>query len=301
MSVVCEQGFAGASVASVCARAGVSRGSFYELFDGREDCFLAVIDDAYRLSSALIAGAFERAEDWRDGVRRALAELLLLFDREPGLARVWLVETLGAGSWALERRSRHVTALTRQVVESWPQPLGAGPHPLASVSVMASLLGILQTHALAEEPEPMITLLGPLMGVVVAPYLDPPAVEQEIERGAALARQMLAALAPGGGRPTVPVADALHDPRAYRARGCLRYLATNPGASNRQIADAIGVRSHSQISTLLARLARAGLVHNRPGRPGHANAWSLTPSGLHALDTHTSHTSRTPVDLHVTS
>jgi AcrR family transcriptional regulator len=220
VSVVCERGFAGASVASVCARANVSRGSFYELFESREACFLAVIDDAHRQSSGVIAGAFERAQDWRDGVRRALAELLLLFDRESGLARVWLVETLGAGSWALERRSRHVTALTRQVVESWPQPLGAGSHPLASVSVMASVLGIVQTHALAEDPEPMITLLGPLMGVVVSPYHDERAVDEEIARGSALARKMLGARDPGRPRPSAAAPGVLRDPRAHRARAC---------------------------------------------------------------------------------
>jgi AcrR family transcriptional regulator len=42
VSVVCEHGFARASVRSVCARAGVSRRSFYELFDSREACFLAL-------------------------------------------------------------------------------------------------------------------------------------------------------------------------------------------------------------------------------------------------------------------
>jgi AcrR family transcriptional regulator len=44
VSVLYERGFGGVSVGSVCARAGVSRGAFYEVFDGLEDCFLAVLD-----------------------------------------------------------------------------------------------------------------------------------------------------------------------------------------------------------------------------------------------------------------
>src|SRR5580698_8129155 len=125
VSVVWEEGFAAASVTRVCARAGVSRASFYATFDSREDCFLAVIDEAYRQASRLIAGAFARHQCWREGVRAALVELLSFFDAHPRLAQVWLVESLAAGSWALERRERHLAALTQSIIARWRPPPGA--------------------------------------------------------------------------------------------------------------------------------------------------------------------------------
>jgi AcrR family transcriptional regulator len=295
VAVVSERGYARATVGVLCAQAGISRRSFYECFDSREECFLAVIDDGYRQVSTLIARAFERAKgDWREGLRGALAELLSLFDRRPELARVWLVECLAAGAWALERRARHIEALTEQIVGFWSELSGMGSHPLAAVGVMETLLGIVQTHALTTPSEPMVTLLGPLMGVVVAPYLDEQGVEVEIAVSAALAQELRAAppINPPGLNPSPPP-DPVLAPRAHRARTCLRYLASHPGASNRQVADAVGIKSHTQASALLARLQRAGLLIKTPAPPGGANAWTLTPHAQQTLDTHPTHTTHT--------
>jgi hypothetical protein len=95
--------------------------------------------------------------------------------------------------------------------------------------------------------------------------------------------------APASVRGLTQVPASLRDPRAHRARKCLLYLAEHPGASNRRIATAIGITRHDQISTLLSRLARGGLVVNQGRRPGLANAWSLSIDGqrvARALLTH---------------
>jgi hypothetical protein len=63
------------------------------------------------------------------------------------------------------------------------------------------------------------------------------------------------------------------------ARGCLLYLASNPGASNREVANGVGIRHQEQVSKLLARLHACGLLAKRAATPGAANAWWLTPHG----------------------
>jgi DNA-binding IclR family transcriptional regulator len=78
--------------------------------------------------------------------------------------------------------------------------------------------------------------------------------------------------------PEIP--DALRDPRSHRARCCLVHLAAHPGSSNREIADGVGISSHSQISTLLRRLCDMGMVSKRAGGAGQANAWVLTDLGV---------------------
>lgn len=67
----------------------------------------------------------------------------------------------------------------------------------------------------------------------------------------------------------------------YRTLQVLATIAATPGASNRQIADGAGVHDQGQISKLLTRLERLGLVHNTgAGQPqGAPNAWTLTPQG----------------------
>jgi AcrR family transcriptional regulator/DNA-binding MarR family transcriptional regulator len=58
---------------------------------------------------------------------------------------------------------------------------------------------------------------------------------------------------------------------------------TNP--SNREIAQAAGVKDEGQISKLLARLQAHGLLENTGALTKAANAWRLTPRGTELLNT----------------
>lgn len=281
-----EQGFIQTTVGGVCARAKVSRVTFYEAFDGLEECLLTAMDEVYGRVDALVAQAFAAAERWQDGIRAALALLLAFFDGQPQLARMCFVEVLAAGSWALERRERHLRTLTATIVERWPLPDGGEVNPLAAAGVMEALLGILHRQLLYDSEEPLIGLLGPLMGLVTAPYLDRRGVEEEMERGSCLAQVVLAAHAscsPEDDGVEIQIPDLLSDRRASRARDCLRRLAEHPGASNRQIAAAVGIARDTHISTLLARLHRMGLIVKLDKRPGGPNAWSLSSRGYEVV------------------
>jgi DNA-binding MarR family transcriptional regulator len=55
--------------------------------------------------------------------------------------------------------------------------------------------------------------------------------------------------------------------------------------SNRDIAQAAGVKDEGQISKLLARLQSHGLLQNTGGRGAGGNAWQLTPRGEELLAT----------------
>jgi AcrR family transcriptional regulator len=281
-----ERGFAEISVARVIARAGVSRRTFYEVFDGLESCFVAILDDGLERSRALILRAFATEDCWRDGLRAGLAALLMFLDSEPQLGRIWMVDALAAGSWALERRERNMATLRSAIVSWWAEPAPAeGLPPLAAEGVMASVFGVIHTHLVNREAEPLISLLGPLMGIVTGPYLDAHAVSREIERANELSCEIRAgglmvrsrAGARGGELPAV-----LRNPKAARARLCVLYLIDHPEANNRQIAAAIGVSTKGQMSKLLAGLADCGLLMKDSHGPGKRNAWRLTAQGYGA-------------------
>jgi AcrR family transcriptional regulator len=285
VEVVCEVSFASASIAAVCSRAKVSGRAFYEAFDSREECFLAALDEGHRRARVAVERASANSESWLDAVRNALVELLALFDREPQLARVCIVESLAAGRWALERREQHVASLFASMLVQWGPLTPPRAYPLANEAVIASVLGVVQHHLLAAQSESLTGLLGPLMGLAASPYLDTQAIAQEVQRCGALARRLLAerdAEAPPQARPGFEMPALLRHPKSHRARDCMRYVAGHPGVSNRQIARAVGIRSDTQISTMLARLARAGLVHKQVVAPGRPNSWSFTPYGVAA-------------------
>jgi DNA-binding MarR family transcriptional regulator len=58
----------------------------------------------------------------------------------------------------------------------------------------------------------------------------------------------------------------------------LRLIGADPGLSNNEIALRVGIKGKGDASSLLARLARHGLIENtRTG--GRENVWQLTASG----------------------
>jgi AcrR family transcriptional regulator/DNA-binding transcriptional ArsR family regulator len=289
VELAAEHGFAGVSVKLLTARAGVSTRTFYEEFEDLQACFLAVLDLALERAGGLILQAYAREQRWQDGVLGALASLLVFFDSEPALTHVWFVQALAAGPWALGRREQIAGMLRSMIVEHWVARGDEPPDPVAATGVMASVLGLIHTHLVTEQPEPLIELLGPLMGLVTSLYLDKEDVAREVRRGAQLAREIqagedtrwtLPAQAAGGReRQDVALPATLANPNARRARECLLFLADHPDSSNREIAAAIGVTHEPQISRLLSYLAEENLVTKRSAGAGKRNAWRLTPRG----------------------
>src|ERR1700722_6929994 len=98
---ISERGAANVSVAHVVARSGVSRRTFYQIFDDREDCFLAAFDDALGHVAARGIPAYEAPGMWSAGMRSALAALLDCFEHDAALGRLLIVEGLAAAPGAL--------------------------------------------------------------------------------------------------------------------------------------------------------------------------------------------------------
>jgi DNA-binding MarR family transcriptional regulator len=64
----------------------------------------------------------------------------------------------------------------------------------------------------------------------------------------------------------------------HRAVWALRVIGLEPGLSNEEIALRVGIKGRGDISTLLARLARFGLIESTGGE-GRPHAWRLTATG----------------------
>jgi hypothetical protein len=122
-------------------------------------------------------------------------------------------------------------------------------------------------------------LLNELMGMIVLPYLGPGAARREQTRPVPAvgtsAHKSAALLAHSDPLLGVPMR------LTYRTARVLECIASQPGVSNRRVADRAGVSDQGQISKLLARLERLGLIANTGmGHPmGEPNAWTLTALG----------------------
>jgi AcrR family transcriptional regulator len=288
---VVEQGAGSMTVGHIVARAGVSRRTFYELFEDREDCFLAALDDAVAHAAVVVLPAYSGETVWREQIRAGLAALLELFDEEPGLARLCVVEALGAGPRALEHRARVLDILIDVVDRGSAEAKGERKPPrLAAEGLVGAVLAVIHTRFLQADSvgagakskpsaptAPLADLLNPLMGMIVLPYLGTAAARKELARPAPAPQQDRAVRTRRSGDPLEGLGMRL----TYRTLRVLAAIADHPRASNREIADGAEVADQGQISKLLSRLESLGLIHNHgAGQPsGAPNAWNLTPRG----------------------
>ena len=278
-----ERGAGGVTVAHIVARSGVSRRTFYELFEDREDCFLAAFDMAVHGAAQRVLPAYGAPGTWRERVRAGLGALLEFLEDEPGMGALCIVEALGAGPRALERRARVVHALIDAVDGGRGEARGsAQPTRLTAEGVVGAVLAVLHARlaeggSTEEESSAMVGLLGPLMGMIVLPY-----------QGQATAARESAQPVPRRRRAAHQEGDALRDldmRLTYRTVRVLLAISElggqGRGPSNRQIADASGVQDQGQISKLLARLKHLGLIYNNGAGSarGEPNVWSLTHRG----------------------
>ncbi len=296
VAVFDELGFARTSVGHIATRARVSRRTFYELFAGREMCLAAILEDAVDRVERELAQAGLADLSWRDRLREALWRVLCFLDREPALARVCVVQALmSADPLLLGKREELFARLTAVVDEGRREgSRGAQCSPLVAEGLVGAGLAI--AHArLARDVHPSLrSLLGELMGLLVLPYLGPAAARRERARPlpapVALAPAEAAAAEPARG--THDLLEGVSMRVTYRTVRTLEAVGDLEGASNRAVGERAGVHDPGQISKLLSRLERLGLLVNRGAgvhTKGEPNAWALTSKGrrlAHSLRLH---------------
>jgi AcrR family transcriptional regulator len=289
VAAVNEEGYAHVTVADITERARVSRRTFYDLFENRDACLGALIEDVLGMIEGEIARADLDGLSWRERVRGGLLAILSFFDREPALARVCVVQSLRGGPGVLRRREEVLARLAGVLEEGRGESSRrGGVTELTAEGLIGASLSIVYARLQrGNDMPPLRSLTGELMGMIVLPYLGPAAARREMSRPvppAAVAEEPAteqgesSRSAPSNGDPLAGVPMRL----TYRTALVLGCIADEPGASNRVIGDHAGVTDQGQISKLLARLKRLGLAANTGDGhlKGEPNAWWLTPKGV---------------------
>ena len=211
-----ERGAERVTVAHVVGRAGVSRRTFYELFEDREACLLEALDEALRRIEEAVLPAYRRERGWSARIGAALTAMLECFDADPATAALCVVDSLAAGPEALERRAHVVDALVG-AVDRGRREAGApaGLNRVTAEGVVGAVLGVLYTRLRETAPKPLLPLRGQLMSMIVLPYLGPEAAAAELARRIPRARRPGAQ--PGG--PAEAAGHAPHLPHDARTGG----------------------------------------------------------------------------------
>ena len=129
-----DAGLPRATVAEVVRRARTSRRTFYEHFEDRETCFLALFDAYSEQLLETVAHAAAGDDPWEERVDRAMAAYLAALALDPELTRSLLRETPALGAQGARRMQamsdRWAQVLSRLVQEASGDE--HGPRPLST-------------------------------------------------------------------------------------------------------------------------------------------------------------------------
>jgi AcrR family transcriptional regulator len=153
-------GYADATAEAIARRAGMSKATFYEHFANKEECIIALHDAA----TTAVLQAMRRTGSAGDGAAAAdrvcavihtFLEVLAAF---PDEAQTLLVEIIGAGPRAMERRDRvlaeyaaYLDEVNREDAERSGVPRLASPHD--AFAIVGAVVELASRQIRTREPE----------------------------------------------------------------------------------------------------------------------------------------------------
>ena len=135
VELVATHGYAHTTVGGIAAQAGVSRTTFYELFDSKEAIFRAAYDDVTSQMIDYIVGAIGRAGDDPEARMAAAIEAYFAWAAaHPAAAKTFVLEVHTAGPDALAQRAEMMPRFERVIAAGAPHA-----RPAAVSAVVASI------------------------------------------------------------------------------------------------------------------------------------------------------------------
>jgi AcrR family transcriptional regulator len=125
VEITATRGYQATTIKALCALAGVSRQTFYDLFGAdKEACFLGAYDYVVGRAVERINLAYRGEEDPERRLCRAFEQFALEAANEPQAARFALLETFGAGRAAFARMDRGRAMFEGLIAASISDPSG---------------------------------------------------------------------------------------------------------------------------------------------------------------------------------
>lgn len=181
--VVAAKGYGAMTIGDLTREAGVSRTTFYELFEDKEACFLAAYDNAVEVLMRRVVRAYESEQGWPERAAAGLAALLETLAEEPALARLSLVD-IGNAGLAAQRRYRAAIQRLTPLFEEGRDFAPGGRNLPANTSRMAigGVTGLVADELVADRAEQLPSLLSDVLFATLVPYIGPDAAAREVRR-----------------------------------------------------------------------------------------------------------------------
>jgi AcrR family transcriptional regulator len=172
VELVAKRGYRNTSVDHIVKAARVGYVAFYDLFDGKEECFLAAFDRIVEEAAEAVAEAVAGKEEWPQQIAAALACLIDLAAAEPKRARIALIEVQAAGPDAYARYEKAVDRAAPKLREG--RQLNEEAAQLSETleeAVLGGVIWIVHQQLVIGELEDAEALLEQSIQIALSPYL----------------------------------------------------------------------------------------------------------------------------------
>ena len=170
---VAVRGYERTTISYVVCVAELDEAVFSEHFHDKCDCLLQALEQPIARVEQATLELLELDAPWGERVRLGLERLLAALAADPALARVLLVEMLGAGREAYERRRVALAPLISLMEQGRAGNPGAAYLPVqTSEAIVGGVISILHRRALQRRTDELPALCADLTYFALLPYLD---------------------------------------------------------------------------------------------------------------------------------
>jgi AcrR family transcriptional regulator len=140
VEAVARHSFGGTTLRELVALAGVSRTTFYEHFENKQDCFLATFDAIVAELEVRVGEAYRSGGDFRDRLVAGVGAFMQIAVEEPAAASLAAVDSLTLGAAGIEHRQRAAEAFEALVQQSFDH--SPSERDVSATTVRAIVAGI---------------------------------------------------------------------------------------------------------------------------------------------------------------
>jgi AcrR family transcriptional regulator len=140
VEAVARNGYAGTTLRELVTLAGVSKSTFYDHFENKQECFLATFDEVMDQISARVGEAYRQPGDFRERLVAGLHTFMRLAVDEPAAASLVAVESLTIGAAGVAHRDRVSQGFELLVQQSFDH--SPSEHEVSALTTRAIVAGI---------------------------------------------------------------------------------------------------------------------------------------------------------------
>lgn len=148
-----ERGYRATTVADIVRHARTSKRTFYDQFDGKEQCFLDLLHADIENLAHGIRAAVDPGADWQRQIRQAVEVYVGHMESRPAITLAWIRELGSLGAAARPAQRHGLALLTSLLIDLTGSPgfRRAGLPPLTRPLAVILVGGLRELTALAVE------------------------------------------------------------------------------------------------------------------------------------------------------